>query len=487
MQSQNVRYRVAIAAACAAFTFVYVITSTSFRNSFLIDPDTFLHISVGKWIVENGGFPVVDSFSYTASGKTWFATDWISELALAVLYKVGHWRAVTEIVAVTSAVISGVLCFYLAMRLRFSIAFGLAIIIVTLISPHFLARPVIFSYMILTIWIILILDMDDHDEWTQWRGFILIPIMLLWANVHGSFTFGLVVFYLFLGNAIWDTCIKRDLARLRRLLVLLCGVTIAAMVTPYGPFATLKTVKLMSDPVLTTIDEWRAPDFQHDPFHLVAIVGLFALVTYFGVQVRGSRLLTLLLVTVFALEHKRGLGLFALVAPLVLIRPLSDGIPWIRVQDEAPDPVVRFFGKHSGTIALACILIVAITGIVMWTVDPQIQPPTRYAPEDAIAAAKRAGIKGNVLNSHGFGGYLIFEGIPPFVDGRVELYGNQFLRRYFDAMKLINPDDAALILKQYDIHWALLQPGEAIAVMLKADGWVQLFADQSAIVLVKHP
>jgi hypothetical protein len=190
---------------------------------------------------------------------------------------------------------------------------------------------------------------------------------------------------------------------------------------------------------------------------------------------------------VFALEHKRGLGLFALVAPLVLIRPLSDGIPWIRVRDEAPDPVVRFFGKHSGTIALACILIVAITGIVMWTVDPQIQPPTRYAPEDAMAAAKRAGIKGNVLNSHGFGGYLIFEGIPPFVDGRVELYGNQFLRRYFDAMKLINPDDAALILKQYDIHWALLQPGEAIAVMLKADGWVQLFADQSAIVLVKHP
>jgi hypothetical protein len=486
MQSQNVRYRVAIAAACAAFTFVYVITSTSFRNSFLIDPDTFLHISVGKWIVENGGFPVVDSFSYTASGKTWFATDWISELALAVLYKVGHWRAVTEIVAVTSAVISGVLCFYLAMRLRFSIAFGLAIIIVTLISPHFLARPVIFSYMILTIWIILILDMDDHDEWTQWRGFILIPIMLLWANVHGSFTFGLAVFYLFLGNAIWDVCKKKDLRRLRLLIVLLGGVTIAAIITPYGPFATLKTVKLMSDPALAIIDEWRAPDFQHDPFHLFAIVGLFAPVLYFGIRLRGARLLTLLLVTVFALEHKRGLGLFALVAPLLLIRPLSDCVPWMRVQVEVLDPVIQFLSKRSSTIVVACTLIVAITGIVMWTVGPRIQPPIERTPENAIAAAKRAGIKGNVLNSHAFGGYLIFEGVPTFVDGRVELYGNEFLRRYFDALKLVDPDDAVQLLKQYNIRWALLRPHEPIVFMLKSNGWVQLYSDQSAIVLANN-
>ena len=77
MQSQSVRSRVALAAACVAFTFVYVITATLFRNSFLIDPDTFLHISVGKWMLQNGRFLDADPFSYTAFGKAWFATDWI--------------------------------------------------------------------------------------------------------------------------------------------------------------------------------------------------------------------------------------------------------------------------------------------------------------------------------------------------------------------------------------------------------------------------
>jgi hypothetical protein len=51
-----------------------------------------------------------------------------------------------------------------------------------------------------------------------------------------------------------------------------------------------------------------------------------------------------------------------------------------------------------------------------------------------------------------------------FVDGRVELYGNQFLRRYFDAMKLINPDDATQLLKENDVRWALLHPEEPIAL-----------------------
>ena len=178
----------------------------------------------------------------------------------------------TEIVAITAGLISSVLCFYLATKLRLSLAFGLTVVIVALISPHFLARPVILSYLLLSVWMVLILEIEDHDNWSARQGFMLIPVMLLWANVHGGFTFGLAIFYLFLCNAIWDAYKKKEPRRLLRLLVLLIGVSVAAMITPYGPISTLKTFNLMSDPALATIDEWRAPDFQNDPFHLVAIV-----------------------------------------------------------------------------------------------------------------------------------------------------------------------------------------------------------------------
>lgn len=218
MRIKPIQHQVALSAACAAFAFVYVVTAAFFRNSFLGDPDTFLHITVGKWILQNGRFPVVDHFSYTAFGKPWFATDWISELVFAFLYREGQWLGVTEIVAITAGLISSVLCFYLATKLRLSLAFGLTVVIVALISPHFLARPVILSYLLLSVWMVLILEIEDHDNWSARQGFMLIPVMLLWANVHGGFTFGLAIFYLFLCNAIWDAYKKKEPRKLLRLL-----------------------------------------------------------------------------------------------------------------------------------------------------------------------------------------------------------------------------------------------------------------------------
>jgi hypothetical protein len=470
-----------------AFTFVYVITATLVRNEFLNDPDTFLHIAVGNWILQNHRLPTVDQFSYTVSGNRWFAADWASDLVFAVLYKAGRWRAVTEIVAVTCALISGVLSFYLARKLRLSVALGLTAIIVALISPHFLARPVIFSYLLLSIWIVLILDIADQTEWAGPQAFILIPIMLLWANVHGGFTFGLLVFYLFLSKAFYDAYSKRDLRKLRHLLALIAGVTVAALVTPNGPLSILRTTEIMGIPSLGNIDEWHAPDFQNDKFHLISIVGVFAVLAYFGIQLRGPRLLTLLLVFVLALEHRRGLGLFALVAPLLIVSPVSECLQWIAIQDHVLDPVARFAGRHTGAIALVCTMLVVSTGVTMWTTASRIEPPARFAPEKAVSAARLAGLNYNVFNSYEFGGYLMFKGIPTFIDGRDELYGNQFLQRYFASLALTNPQEATQFLNHYDVHWALLRPGEPIAFMLKVDGWVQLYSDDSAIILVKSP
>jgi hypothetical protein len=238
---------------------------------------------------------------------------------------------------------------------------------------------------------------------------------------------------------------------------------------------------------LANIDEWHPPDFQNDELHLISIVGLFALLIYLGIRLRGPRLLTLLMVTVLALEHRRGLGLFALVAPLVVVGPLSVRVPWLAIQNHERDPVVRFAKRRSGGVVLACCAIVATTAAIIWTNGFRVEPPARLTPEKAISAAALAGLKDNVLNSYEFGGYLIFKGIPTFIDGRFELFGNEFLQRYFNSMALTNADEAAQLLEQYDVHWALLRPGEPIAFMLKATGWVQVYADGSAIVVAKRP
>src|SRR5262249_51885329 len=170
-----------------------------------------------------------------------------------------------------------------------------------------------------------------------------------------------------------------------------------------------------------------------------------------------------------------------------IVRPLSACAPWVGIQDYRLDPITRLASKHSSLVAIACTMFVATTWIAMWTTTSRIEPPAKLMPEAAISAARLAGFKDRVFNSYDFGGYLIFKDIPTFVDSRFELYGNQFLKRYFDSMALTNAEDAAQFLTQYDVHWALLRPGEPITFMLKANGWVQLYGDDSAIVLAKSP
>ena len=69
---------------------------------------------------------------------------------------------------------------------------------------------------------------------------------------------------------------------------------------------------------------------------------------------------------------------------------------------------------------------------------------------------------GPVLNDYGFGGYLIFEGIPPFIDGRAELYGDEFIKRYVQAM-LLDSDELPKLLDRNGIACAPMPIGSTIA------------------------
>jgi hypothetical protein len=105
------------------------------------------------------------------------------------------------------------------------------------------------------------------------------------------------------------------------------------------------------------------------------------------------------------------------------------------------------------------------------------------APALAIKAVQQAGIKGPVLNSYETGGYLIYIGIAPFIDGRNDVYGDGFLKRYIDALELRSGDDLQKILDQYKISWTLLTPGSsAVAMLDHMPQWRRLYADKTAVV-----
>ena len=94
-------------------------------------------------------------------------------------------------------------------------------------------------------------------------------------------------------------------------------------------------------------------------------------------------------------------------------------------------------------------------------------------------------MSGPVLNSESFGGYLIFQGVPTFIDGRIEMYGDPFLRRYLAVEHGATPalEEA---LKQYGIAWTLLHPQDgAVAALDHLSGWRRAYTGPDAVIHIR--
>jgi hypothetical protein len=88
-----------------------------------------------------------------------------------------------------------------------------------------------------------------------------------------------------------------------------------------------------------------------------------------------------------------------------------------------------------------------------------------------------------VLNDYSFGGYLIFAGIPTFIDGRGELYGGPFIDRYNRAVALVDLGDFLKLLDEYKIGATLLAPRTpAVAMLDRLPQWQRVYSDDVAVV-----
>jgi hypothetical protein len=90
-----------------------------------------------------------------------------------------------------------------------------------------------------------------------------------------------------------------------------------------------------------------------------------------------------------------------------------------------------------------------------------------------------------VFNDWLTGGYLIFAGVRPFIDGRAELYGSEFIRNY---LRIVRPDASALeeTFARHGVVWTLLPPeNRANAILDLLPEWCTLYADKAAVVHVR--
>lgn len=466
------------------------VSAFRFDNYLLRDGDTYSHVTTGRWILENGVVPTQDPFSHTMRGTAWTAFEWLSEVILAVAHQLGGLTGLVALTAFAFAVTIALLTRALLRWLEPIYAIMFAVLAVSMTATHVLARPHMLAMPIMLMWTIgLVRAREANRAPSLW----LLPLMTVWANLHGGFVLGIALALAFALEALLAARRQARLASTAQswgiFLVFAVG---SALLTPHWTrgFAVTWQILFQDTYALGRIGEWKSPNFHNpEPLELWLLGGL-AVVLHQGLRLPPVRLLLLLGLIHLSLKHVRHIELLGLLAPLFLASPLA--AQWRQRQQAKPqlecaDRCLSKLAQPAGRGAVA-VSLAALLALPLWIARSRpIAIPEPTAPQAAIQAAQNAGLSnGRVLNAYQWGGYLIYIGVPPFIDGRSEVYRDAFIKDYVNAVELQTTNGLEKLLDKYKVTWTLLPPGlPAVALLDRLPEWHRVYADKTAVVHAK--
>lgn len=445
----------------------------------LRDGDTSWHIAAGEWIFKNRAIPATDPFSYTFLGKPWAAHEWLSEVLMYAAWQFGGWPALL----VMFAAAGGVLIMTLALYVRRWMPFPSALIPVSLcfvgLLSHCLARPHIFGWTMLAIWLVGLLRARDLNRVPSWW---LALLMVFWANLHGSFLLGLALIAPLALEALLAAERKNRLQVFTGWALFALASLAASLATPQGIDGLIFPLFVSAMKTLPYISEWKPTDFAEiSVFEFVLLTGLFFCL-YKPVRVPVFRLLVLLGFLHFAFAHARHQPIFLILSCLFLASPLAMAYRPEICGVIRPVELSRLFSREN--LPLIAVMITLVSGVSISSAMLNAQRPDSYGiPQKAIANIPPELRNKPVLNEYSFGGTLIQNRIPVYIDGRADVYGDTFIADY---VKMINEGDLKrwdVARRKWDIQWTILPPDKPLVKWLDHQpDWTRVYSDKWAVI-----
>ena len=461
---------VSLAAVAVAFAGVV------FAKNLFYDADTYWHTAAGQWILDHRTVPAVDPFSYTFKGREWHAHEWLSEVFMALAFRAGGWAGIAVLMAAAGALAAWIMAQTLARWLWVIPRTAILALVFACVNNRLFARPHILSLPLALAWTAGLLVARDKG---RRPSFWLLPVMTVWANMHGGYLIGLLMIgplalEALLAAKSWDA--RRKAAIDWGLFGLLALG--AALLTPLGVDGLLFPFQVQSMETLRGIREWLPADFTQVTTLEVAILGSLFFLLAWGTKVPMLRLAMVLAFLHLALAHRRHELLLMTTAPLLLAPAFAAALQPGRLGDIAS---TRTRGLWLGrAAALAAVLGIAVPRLQ----EPIIRRDAVSAPITALSKVPAELRSQPVFNHYDFGGYLIFKGVPTFIDGRADLYGDEWMRRYFRIMRGEPKAVDELLAKEKPV-WMVIRSRDALARAMKdRPGWRTLHADAWAVVLV---
>jgi hypothetical protein len=300
--------------------------------------------------------------------------------------------------------------------------------------------------------------------------------MLLWANLHLGFVFGLLVLGIWTGVRGYHW-VRGDAPNVHTAVALSAACALATLANPSGYEVLFYPFTYLDDrSSLDAIVEWRTPftfTFVLIPYYVTWILIPLALLRrrppslFVTCVALASLLLTFTAV--------RNIPFLALTIIPLLAYAFSGAAP------RAPQVSLRL----AGTVAVV-FGVVLLVAVIRATGSRTIGDPSDHTyPGEGTAWIQENEPGDRLYNEYMWGGYVIYRApdVPVFIDGRSDFYGAEILADYFTIGRV--DDGWEAIVDEYDFEVMLIRKNSRLAEALRArDDWREAFTGDVEAVFV---
>jgi hypothetical protein len=474
----------------------------------LIDGDVFWHIRAGEEILDSGSVPQVDSWSIVGAGKEWTSQDWLSNVALALGYRLGDFGPTLLSLLWALMVVAALAVLWSAIGRRDPHVGWLSRIIwlgagLTVAGPTLGVRVQVVD-----------LVMSAGVIWVLWTFMaqrrpavlLLLPILAVaFANLHAGwpllFLLGGAVL---VGEAV-DRLLRRQLdsepLAWPLLGWLLLALVVALAVIPINP----NGIDLYRYPFETSsiaahrqfISEWQPPDpgtFIGQVLIGFAIVGVIPTVLLAWRRMRLADALILVGITLMAANAARFLLVAGPIPAAIITLYLAPIISRTRVGQRAAPFLTRMATPRRSSlfskinVVLIAVVVLAGLAVTAARISPtaQLHDTAEHMPVSAVDWILANDPGQRPFNQYSWGGYLGLRRpeAPIFIDGRSDVYGNAPIQEYASLVR--SNADPAPFLDRYDIDYVLFpSTGDFARRMNASSEWKRAYSDPVAAVWVR--
>ena len=498
--------------------------------------DTYYTIAIGKLITENG-IDMQEHFTWH-QGLPYTYPHWLYDLLIYSIFSIGSFKGIYISTCILSAIL-GISIYKVNSKLTGNkiISFLVTIGSLYLMKGYIAARAQLITFIL---FILTVYNIERFLETKKLRNalaLIIIPILI--ANLHAAvwpFTFVLYLPYIaeYLISVIADFIIYKKMqvwilkrkikknpevqpkleeqeAKIEKikqkrkenlenpykikmtrndntllLIVIMIIVLFTGLLTPIGDTPYTYTYHTLKGNTMESINEHLPLTLIKNVPVMCAIVILLAIMTFTKVKIKLSDLfmITGLCCLMFA-TRRRQVSMFALIGSIVLVRLLVQLIDMYGIKNE------------KNRLFKGILLIIFATIVIVLSIDNfDKRKNETYVNESSYPVQASEWILNNLdvknirlYNEYNYGSYLLFRGIPVFIDSRADVYDPQFnggLDIFGDFIGTSNISKYyGTTFKKYDITHIIISKNSKTNMIItktEPEKYKQLYSDDNFVI-----